>query len=353
MPENLDDKQVAAAPSAEANGDNVASPATNDDKTLAQVVAEAASKHVSSSDTPGKGEDIEDKVEDQNVQTNKVPTEDANGKDKPAEGQVKSPEDPDAKLPFSKHPRWQEVIKQRNEARTEVEELRKLKPQAEVAQRLNKFCADNGVSDQDLQVALEIAALAKKDLKAFRARIGEMADHIDFSLGQRLPDDLQAKVKAGTMSEEDAKEVARLRMADKNNKTSAAERQREQELASQRQAQQAMENMTSALNGWEATKKASDLDWDTIRPLLKDRLSVLWVAQKPRTPEAVVALAEEALKDVKVTVKSFMPAKARQRPALDANTSTNGAQPTLKLDNLKTDLAAIVRAVAGGQKVLT
>lgn len=272
-------------------------------------------------------------VEEEEEETEGAEKEEPSTETSPQE--VEQEETEEKPLPFSDHPRWKEVLSQKNTAQAEVE---RLKPFAEQATMLQQFCNTNGISQEDLQSALELAALSKRDISAFRKRMGEYIENIDIVQGAKLPADLQKDVDDGTLSDARAKELAKariqLQLAEGNFKT---ERERSEES---RQS-----GIANSLNSWEEAQKKLDPSWDGRRDMLAERLQFLWQQTPPNSPQAAIKLAEQANTDVKKRLANFAPKPPKRKPLLSTGSSTNTGQP-LKIDNLETDLPAVVRAIA-------
>lgn len=326
------------AGSSPATGATGASPTPDDKKTLAQVVAETAAAHAKSqpdpSPEPGEGQP---NVTEGDPHETDVPSEQANEptEETPSETPV---EEDFSSLPFNKHPRFQQVIKERNEYKQKAQEVEELRPFAEMGQTLNRYCQENAISEQDLEEALHFAALAKRDPKSFRSKIQELVDGIDFAEGSRLPSDLQAEVDAGTLNEERAKELAQLR---ERHKIGQQTTQRVQQSA----VQQNVQAMSTTLNNWENSQRTNDPDYMLRRDALKDRMHTLWVEHNPRTPREVILLAEQANREVIARYAKLKPKARATAPALKSNGSPTNQGEELKLDSLK-DLGKLVNNIA-------
>src|SRR5947207_2662083 len=143
--EDLDDKTAAQSGEAESSTadeqETVESSASEssteekDEKTLSDVVKDAAKGKATDSSTDGEGE-AEEKADENTDLASEADAE----KDKD-----KEQEPDDSKLPFNKHPRFQQIIKERNGLK---EDASRLKPLADQSRALSDYCSKNGISDQ-------------------------------------------------------------------------------------------------------------------------------------------------------------------------------------------------------------
>ena len=115
----------------------------------------------------------------------------------------------DAQLEFHQHPRFQELIKEKNTAKQEAEQLR---PQAQRAQILDSFCQQNGIQAQELENALQYLRLRRSNPEQAYQLVKRDYEQLAQYAGDILPPDLQAEVSAATISPERAREIARARM---------------------------------------------------------------------------------------------------------------------------------------------
>lgn len=290
-------------------------------KTLAEVVEKAAAAHVKSDPSP--------EVETPAVIEKEEPADEEESHDEP------EAKPDDKALPFNNHPRWKEVLKQRNEANQEVKRTR---PLVEMAETLQRYCQGNNISDEDLSAALELAALSKTNMKEFRSRIQGLVDGIDFASGSRLPKDLQDKVDEGALSADYAKELAQLREKDKLSEQNSVQSQ-------QRARQNNVQAVRSALNTWEESQKKLDPDYMGRREELQDKIGSMCAANPPQTAAEAIQLAEAANKAIVARSVKRQP-RAKVHKPLSSNGSSTNQGETLKLNNLKGDLKNLVFAVA-------
>ena len=135
---------------------------------------------------------------------------------------------PDEKLPFHKHPRFQQLI----------HENQSLKPKAHELDSIHKYRQDNQIDQDTFNQALTLAALSKKNPQEFVSTLRKLCDEQEVQLGIKLPTDLAQRVEKGELSERDAKEISTLRIE---------KQQREQGVKTQT-ARAEQERVTSVVN---------------------------------------------------------------------------------------------------------
>jgi hypothetical protein len=318
---DIDDKPQQGADPSPASGAPAASPTAQDDKPLEAIIGDVIKSHVDAEEEPEPSP--EEGKTDENVE-----------QEEPDVAPVK-PEEKE-QVPFHEHPRWKEVVSERNDLKAKLEETT---PLAETARHLQKYCQDHNLSQDELTEALSLAALAKSDVRAFQQKMEERLTDVHVALGNKLPADLQKKVDDGTMDAESAKELATLRLRSKQAEGSAATSQ--QQIEAQRH-----QSIATAIDQWESSQKKNDPDWDKRRSALEDRILAKCNAKPPRTVSDGIRIAEEANTEVKKMFQGFIPKPRKRTPLLSSGSSVNNGED-LRLDDMETDLGKIVRSVAG------
>ena len=195
------------------------------------------------------------------------------------------------KVPFHNHPRWKEMVSERDA----------LKPKAEQYEKITTFMKNNALSENEMVEGFKVMAMMKQDpaeaYKALRSYVDKLAP----LAGEVLPEDLKKRVDEGFDSEESAKELARLRAEREFN----AARQREAELARQHEEAAARQQaLVTAVESWEREVEAKDPDWSKKYNLVQDRVRVLLSTERPANPSDAIKLASRALADVNASLSS-------------------------------------------------
>lgn len=219
------------------------------------------------------------------------------GKDK----DTKDGANADDKLPFHTHPRFKQLLKERNEATEKAKRLDTLLDQ--VAQ------LDLDAAEYD--TALNLAAMAKRASSTNDPRLArELIPHVSGIVaqlqqiaGETLPDDLQEMVDIGAVSLEQARETASLRRENdrlkRETEASRANAERAvRQTAAERQSQLISE-VEKTLSDWEKRWASSDPDYGVMQPLVEAQI-VKSMQEKgaPKSRDEAVALAEDAKKTI-------------------------------------------------------
>jgi hypothetical protein len=241
-------------------------------------------------------------------------------------------EETDEDTPFHTHPRFQKVIRERNEARDK-------------AGRFDQFIdymKGKSLSEDDLDSALALAAAlknpnaenAEEQLKA----LSPFMQKLQARTGQGdLPDDLAEEVTAGMISEERARQIVR----DQAELNAVSERQRIETETAQRQAAeqaqvQAAQAMMQSVSVEEA-KWRSESNFEQKLPLIKEQMQQIFQdIGRPSTPEGAVRMAQIA----KAHVDALPQFKTVSKPAVSTLT---GSQPKTQRPEPKTPKEAAMR----------
>lgn len=200
--------------------------------------------------------------------------------------------DPTKPPPFHEHPRWKEVVAERDQ----------FKPLAERHVALQTYMEQNQITGDDLRGMLEIGALMQSNPQEALRRLKPIVDGLGQLTGEALPTDLEQQVADGKITPAVAKELAKARA---NEQLLRSQRQQD----AQRQAQQQQQYLTAALNEWVVNKQRTDLGFKQGSPLWKfvnDSFTAAQAQTPPRNPQEAVQLAERVYLEVK---KLLTPAK--------------------------------------------
>lgn len=248
--------------------------------------------------------------------------------EKTPEELAKEQEAADAKLPFHKHPRWQEVRRERDQFRTKAAELtaqvEQLSGKAEQLDAIGGFMREHELSAEEVQQGFEIMALMKHDPAAALQKLAPHLSNLELATGNRLPEDLQEKVDAGEVTPEIARETAKARM---DAAAAQARAERAGQTVERTHAQQLAQSMKSAVSEWEDGIKARDPDYSHMQSFVIDRTRVLMGQTPPRTPDEAKALVQQAYNDVKAQMRRVLPNKQPMRTVTSDKSSTT-AVPT-------------------------
>lgn len=294
----LDETGATGTPDAASEAKSSPATGENEDTDLLSVVRDAVkeSRDVSQSASPAEGEE---------------------GSEAEGAGAKKQDDEEFSDAPFHKHPRFQQLLRQRNSFRQD-------------AQRYNNvqtFLDDAGLSAEEAADGLSIMGLAKTDPAQAWQKIKPWVQQILVAAGEVLPDDLNGRVQNGEMSREAAIELSRARAAQAN--SAAAQSFRAQQAEKRQQAQTVSTLQTTALE-WENARREKDPNFDAkYEDVMKE---VSWLIQKegrPTDAAGVKAQLQKAYKAVNDRVRPAAPAP-RAKPAIRPlpGGQVAGGQPT-------------------------
>ena len=260
-----------------------------------------------------------------------------------------SPSQDADEVPFHKHPRWQEKLALERDLRAQLDAA---KPAIETHQRVKTFQERTRVSDVELDDGLQILDWLKNDPERLLTALRPYYDALKRTTGEVLDQDLQDKFDKGQIDEETARELQQKRASaaslaasmDKRNRDDAA-RAEQQRTEAQRQRFQDFETATiNAVVSWEKSWKDRDPDYDLKKRQVEARVALLTQKEPPTSPDAAVAIADKALKEVNDEMKHL--ANVRRQPTdtrrIPATNRTGGrgpvAQPKTSLDVVRNAL---------------
>ena len=196
-------------------------------------------------------------------------------------------------------------------------ELADTKPLVEQSNALNTFMRDNHISTQEFQNALQyLAALRTNPAEAFKM-LQPTYDQLALLNGDRLPADLQAKVAATTLSEEDAREIAKARAQQTYTQW---QQQRNQQAGQQSQAELVQQTMGQ----WTSTKQTQDPDLKQGSPLWEQTQLRINAMPVFKSPQEAWAGAEKAYGEAKKFLSGLQPrsVSSSKRPPQSQATNT-------------------------------
>jgi len=238
---------------------------------------------------------------------------------------TESQKTPDEKLPFHKHPRFQEVITERNKFE---EEVKTYKPVAERMLVVEKFCRDNGVTVQDHDASIRLAALIVNNPTEALTKLERVVENLRVQTGSTLPVDLQTQVDDGKLSLTHAQEMAKLRIEANGAKAKAVTTQNQS-------AEQLQRQLVTSLESWNVSRMKTDPSFkpkqqgqeDGKYELVTDKFLSLWQRNPPATLEQAVALCEQAYKSVHEFIERTMPKPQIKRPLNPKHSDTQQDKP--------------------------
>lgn len=268
-----------------------------------------------------------------------------------AEGDAAQAEQPETfeDLPFGRHPRFKEVLTERNTARTQVKTLEtqvsELQGPAENYSRIETFLEQNGITNEEMVHLFKVQALAKSDPEAALKELSPLLANLYERTGAFLPDDLKTDVEEGKITEDRARELARTR-AREAEATARATRAEERRVEVERSTETASRTAAfeTTLSDWEAAKKVKDPDYAAKEDLIADRCRSLIAAKgEPKDADEMIAILDQAHTDVTAHLRKFVPAREEIRRGPTGPSTSNATVVP------KTLLEAVTAAAAQGR----
>lgn len=220
-------------------------------------------------------------------------------------------EQSDADLPFHTHPRFKQLVEERNAFKADSENWRSI----------TSFMDQTGLNSEEVAQGFEVMAMLKSGtadgLAKARDWFATNLQVLNEQLGDVLPADLQEKVDGGVMDTEAAKELAQARATAKRLETqSAAQTERNEQARAAQAASDARLGMAQAVQTWEDGIKAKDPDYASKKAeLVKDKVQALAFARGvPQTNDEAVKLVSDAYEAVNAHLKSLLPKPTPKTP---------------------------------------
>lgn len=239
-------------------------------------------------------------------------------KDKPAEAadaKAKDGQDGDEKLPFGQHPRWKEVIAERNAFREKAQSFDTL--MGEVAK--------TGLNVREFNDLLGVGALIKQDPHAALERIEAVAAQLREIVGDKLSPALQKRVDDGEISEADARELSRTKA-----RVQFTEQRQAQSVEEQRQAriQTHLDDCKRAVTAWMDAEAKLDPDWSKKQQLvIREAQALEQEHGTPPTVADVAKLMKAAKRRVDEQLRGILPARAPVKPPVTGGVASTQHAP--------------------------
>jgi hypothetical protein len=219
------------------------------------------------------------------------------GADEAAEG-AEDGEEP----PFHKHPRWQELKRERDG----------LKGEAEAFRGLQGFMQRANLTTDDVNVGFDMMAAIRNNPEKAVPLLENLLATLKVETGLALPADLQAKVESGHIDEDTAREFAQVRRQAAAAANASTRVESDGTAAKQARAREAGQ----AVSGWEAAKATSDPDWRVKRQRVQDKIELHF--HKHGAPADAVAAVKLAQDSYDAVTKEMVALRPRKKPIVPA-----------------------------------
>lgn len=260
--------------------------------TLADVLKDAAKADDAQGTSPAPAKDGKEVVDPAAADATKA-----------AEG-----EQDDTKLPFHKHPRWQEVIGQNKELTTKVSTL---EPLATEMSNINRFMSENQLTPDEVGEGFVIMAMAKNGDPRVLQKLDEFRSKVALAIGEAVPADIQAQVDSGEITETAGKELAKSRaQLAAAQKRDTARNDQDQRTQRDNAARDLGQRQAAAVTAWEVEARKTDPDFAKKEKAV-ERYARAFMQERgiPKNEAEAVSLMKDAYAEVNRDFAAVAPQK--------------------------------------------
>lgn len=224
--------------------------------------------------------------------------------------------DPDdySDVPFHTHPRFKQVVAEKNANREDATRYR----------NVQAFIEQNHLSGDEVATGFEIMALMKSDPQAAWGKLKPLVQDVLIAAGEILPDDLAQRVAKKEITKDVALELSRTRAAEK---ARGFRETLQQQSGERRQAQEASQTLVDTAQNWLNGRRLKDPNFAAKEARLHREIAFLHATEgKPKDAAGVTA----QLKKAYATVNSEFSAPAAAAPKPGAPAARPAAKPAIK-----------------------
>jgi|TARA_R110000824_G_scaffold332168_2_gene518810 hypothetical protein len=230
-------------------------------------------------------------------------------------------------VPFNKHPRFRKLIAEKNEQK---ELATKYQTDSEQYAKITNFIEQNNLSAKDAVEGFKLMAMLRNNPEEGYKRLQGHMDNIGKLTGQNLPEDIQSKVDDGYLDEDAAKELSQARA---NLSRERSMRQHSQKRFSNAEQSAGEARLSDTIKTWGETTLANDPDFSLKQDEFNDRISALVSERgKPKSPEDVLSIANDAYDTINERFKSRQPSKQPMKSTIKGKL---GGVPVAEASNMR------------------
>lgn len=256
-------------------------------------------------------------------------TAEASDETQAGEAETESDNESFSDVPFHNHPRFKQLIAQRDQ----------FKGDAEQYQKVQAFLDQNSLNPEEAAEGLTLMALMKHSPQEAWKRLKPRIQQLLVEAGEVLPNDLTERVRRGELTREAALEMSRLRATQDSSKRL---REHEDTVRQREQQNQAVMGLRTAAADWETRMRGTDADFDAKLEALQKE--VIWLQRRdgvPRDPEGVQRQLQAAYQAVNKTLSASQVRKPEKRPVTGGRVAgTPRAEPKSMLDLVRATRSA-------------
>lgn len=289
---------------------------------------------------PAEGDEEEESATEVDKTGDETPSTTA----KPKKDEVQL-SDADKKLPFHKHPRFVEVIKQHKDATEKLKQadltLKAVKPEVDFSRMHNQFISQNGIEPSAVNDVMNALARVNTDPVKAKELLKPYWDLVSGVGSNSLPTDLQTRVTEGELTEKAAQEIAGLR----GNRELEERRQRHLQIMAQRNQAQSVDRFINDLDSNKLSTdpsykpKDSDNAPDGLRELTHANFIYLQSTRPPASMQDIAKNFDEAYTKAVAILKPHVNNGKRLAPKPTLS-STRSSTPPRKTPQTTREVAA-------------
>lgn len=237
--------------------------------------------------------------------------------------------------------RFQKLVDRAKQYEGRAQEL---EPRAQNFDKIVEFSRKNNLSAEDIDNMFDIAAAIRNNpVEGFKKLI-PIYQQLAQTVGAVLPPELEEQVRQGFISEANARELAQTKAQLNFKSVQEQEQLRRQELEQQQEStQRAVQLAVTTADNWRTAKAKNDPDWIMKQQRVADvtKLRLLESGKYPQTEAEVVALCEDALKQVEAEMKPLLGTRRAVTPVTSSSSSRSVPEPKSSLDVVKNVLSGM------------
>lgn len=313
------EEQSGSSPELENGATQAAEDANKPGETEDSLLSVVQSVVEQSAEQSAQGSDTDSPTEEQGQHT---ATEQADGQQA----------DDFSKLPFNKHPRFRDLVKEKNTYKAQVAEY---EADAKQYREIQRFMQTNNLTPEEVAQSLDLLAKMKSGdpAEAYELML-QRTQALAVAAGKQLPPDLEEKVEQGYIDRETAQDLHRQRVEAERRAELAQSQLERRSVQDQRSQVNAIANAVAA---WEQATKATDPDFDLKADLVKDRVRAHVASNgMPKSADEALKLSKDAYDAVTQTLLRVRGDRTPMRPAVGGKTNGSVApEPKNLLDVIR------------------
>jgi hypothetical protein len=200
---------------------------------------------------------------------------------------------------FHEHPRFKQLVEQKNEARKEALELKqKLEFQQQTVELVDS------VGRENVDALVEFLTLKDSDPAAGLQMIKPILQEMAVAAGLSMSTELRQKVEEGLIDESTAKDIAKKEAELQNLKQRT---EREKQMIAQQSQAKTQQEFVNAASQWELKKKSSDPDYETLRPFVTNAAVAKFTKEGRPDAKEITSVMDGIYNDIRKQLKGTLP----------------------------------------------